>query len=76
MGSTTRDRKKFTKKVPKVSGKERVHADSRNTNNYNILLVAHKGIKIEGVACFKITNNQNGLVCRELNPYWMVVVCL
>ena len=63
--------KKFTKKVQtEVSGKEEADADSRNSNNYNVLrvvrlLVVEKGVGKKGVACFKIADNQDGLVCWE-----------
>ena len=64
------DRKKFTKKVPEVTDKEGVDADSRNTNNCNVLqvvkpLVVNKEVDAEGVISLKLDNDQNRLVCCE-----------
>ena len=50
-----------------VSGKEGA-VDSKNANNCNVLLVVDKGIGIrgvQGVACFKIADNQNEFVNCE-----------
>ena len=71
------------KKVLEIIDKKGVDADSRNTNKCNVLqvvtlLVVNKGVDAVEVACLKLDNNQNGLVCCELKniyiPYWMVVV--
>ena len=56
------DWNKFTKKAPKVIDKEEADADSRSTNNCNVLrvvklLVVNKGVSAEGVACLKFDNN-------------------
>ena len=65
------DRKKITKEVREISGKEGADADSRNADNCNALrvvklLVVNKGVGKKGVVVFsKIANNQNGIVCRE-----------
>jgi len=61
---------KFTKKVPEVIEKEGADADSRSIDNCNVLqvvkiLVVNKGVDAEGVACLKLDNNRNGLVCGE-----------
>ena len=38
-------KQKITKKVQtKVSGKEEADTDSRNVNNFNVLLVVYKGV--------------------------------
>ena len=68
------DRNKILERVDEVSSKEGTDVDYQNTNKCNIrvvkLFVVDKGVSKEGVAtCFKITKNQNGLVCCELNLY-------
>ena len=77
---------KFTKRVPKVIDKEGADADSRITNNCNVLqvvklLVVNKGVDAEGVVvCLTHGNNRNGPVCREFKIYkfrskWMLSAC-
>ena len=54
-----------------------MHSDSGNVNNCNSLFRVDKGVDKEGVSvCFKIDNDQIGLVCCELNPYCIVIVGL
>ena len=68
---------KFTEKVPEVIDKEGADADSRSIDNCNViqvvkLLVVNKGVGAEGVACFKLDNNRNGLICREFKNIYSV----
>ena len=82
MGLTAEGRKKFTsKEQTEVNGKVESDADSRNANKCNVLrvvklFVVYKGVGEEGVTCFKIANNQDGLVCHEIKLYWVAVVAL
>ena len=49
-----------------MGGKEDAEQDFRNANDCNVLFVVDKGVGEKGVeACFKIADNQNGLVCSE-----------
>ena len=76
LSTPARDRKildwmKFTKRVPKVIDKEGADADSRSSNNYNVLrevklLVVNKGVDVEGVVvCLTHGSNRKGPVWCE-----------
>ena len=67
----TGERKKITKEILKGGGNEGT-VDSKNANKYDVLLVVYKGSEIIGVVGFKITNNQNGLACSDLNLHRML----
>ena len=77
---TTGDKKKFTKKIYEIGGKEGGNGDSRNADNCNLLrvvklLVVEKGVGKKGVVvCFEFADNRNGLVCLELKLCRIVVV--
>ena len=65
------DLMKFTKRVLEAIDKEGADADSRSTDNCNVLQVVkplgvNKGVGAEGiVVCLTHGNNRNGPVCRE-----------
>ena len=73
------DREKIRKiGQTKEGSKEGAQADARDANNRDILYVVDKESCDEEVACFKIAEDQIGLVCSDLRtdtkiPYRMVV---
>ena len=71
------DLTKFTNNVLKLIDKEGANADSRITDNCKVLwvvnlCVVNKGVDAEGVACLKLVNNQNGLVCQEFKNIYIL----